>query len=693
MPGSLITAFLRRNDPPPEFVGYNFISNYTGVPRKKLMNGKMFDSLPYRYDEKGHKEFRRTSVLELLGKYHLLKPDNIHPMYEYTQAEAMLELGIAPATYTKWYKAGYVHTHLGKGGKKYVYRKDLDWIRRNMMPYYLFVNMVEPLARRFVVAVMGLKMSHFRKKLEKYVIPRAPRKRRCPVKFTKADILNFLQNRGFPLYRKEPFPDIIPAEIGSMYSGFSDSKLANLKLTGRLRAERYVTERGTTAWGYDRRVIDRLMVEDSLREFYGDGLHYYNRTHIKYKFGKTDGWIDEFIDGVCRRVNRDGVILPKDSKGRYPEFTPGWSREDVERQVASPLYPKVLVSRRAKLKTDTNRRIKKVKMTRKASKAPVVFATPADQMTAAITAAMNTDELARKEKQKATLKKMAREVERLDAIRNILTSGTDPEQITPGRNDILRLSDERQYITILIYSANGPGRYVESPCQRDERVFKTFAGGMLGRRKLPSTFAGAIENGFKAIQKVRINKTPLWYIIAPSMTIINDPMFHKVLESVPGHIGAVAPFGYSGRLPDGSWMRNPRTFGRYSLYGATSGGIRRVTGEVNDGEIHEVGFLAGPFVALRGEYANEMRDIGFFRSLGDTRGLIAPTVSIICARFGVKMAQIPVDCWGLMEYEPADGSPEVNYAVEEYNAFIDIKMDDLKELRKGSYVYRIRKRY
>ena len=688
MPGCLIKAHKHRDDPPPEFVGLTYLAKYLDVPYSKLRNTALFDNLPYRYSETGELQYRRTAALEVIDRHNLTPPDHMHPLYEYTQAEAMVELGIGPDKYVRDTRAGLIVTHPGKDGRLKVYRKDIDYYRLNIFTRTIVSRMTEPLNRRMVVFMLGLSMNYFVKKLEKTRIPRAPRKRRCPVKFTKSDILAYFDSIAWGPYRKEPFPEYIPSELVLLYSGFSHRKLVNMKQIKRLVPERYVTETGKKRWGYRKSAIDAIVEEDSLRDYYGDGCKYYIAKHIKYKFNKSDAWIKEFIVGKCRRVNYDGVVLPKNATGFGKWSGVGWCREDVEAVVNSGAVCHLLCSRKKpKKKKRYNKELNRAKHLAAVAKPPVAFASPVDQMTAALEAVFAEKDREREAKRNERYALRHAEMARMTAIRGILSTGKEANVGRPiGRNAILRLEDEPQKVTILVTKKGiVHGRYYDSPGADDERIFPVADTQVSNHRMLPPCFARAVMSGLKSFVSARAKRTPSWVIIATSMTLVSDPMFHDILDGIPGNIGAIAPFGYSGFLPDGSWLRNPRTFGSYSLYGTTPAEVRKVYGEVNDGRTHEVGTLGGPFVAIRGIFINELYDLDLpmFHRLGGIMGMIPQAVSCVCSRYGIHMAQVPVESWMPGGYELVDGTPEANLASDTVRRYLGLTAEELKSMKQG----------
>ena len=671
MPNVLVTSYQRRNDPKPEFVGYGYLSKYLDVPTDKLKSSGMFDGIPFRYNENGIKEFRLTAALDAIERYKVTPPDDRHPLHEFSQAEAMLELKMDPKAYQHAVKLGRIRLHPGADGRMKVYRRDIEWFIRNFIPRALVANMTEPLVRRRVAMMLGNKLSYFRHKLEKYKIPRAPRKRGDRIKFAKADILNYLDHMPGRHFRKEEMPDMIPVEIGMLYGGFSRTRMKNLSTMNRLKAQLTVMDDGCRAWCVSKSAIDRILDTDAMVDYYCDGLSYYTRKAIRYKFRKTDRWIDEFIAGKCRRVSPKGKVIGREEDA-YGVMARGWLQEDVEQVVASGVQCKIIPKKR-KAHREERKAMSAVAM----STPPVAFSTPVEQMEAAINAAIYKKEEAAKQKRRELYERFNAETARLNAIRNILTSGPEKRTAKPRRADILRLSDERQVVTILVCDSMCGGRYIQYPNAKSECIFKARAVRRIGRRKIPPSFATAICTALKKVEYSRPKQLPSWIILSQAVASITDPSFHRILDAVPPEVGAVAPFGYDSLLPDGSWSGNPSSYGFYGLHSEISGDRRFVRGNYQTDEFRRLAVMDGPFVAVRGEYMEDLKMLAYFRRLGDLRGAIGPVVSAICRKYGIPMMCIPVDSWGPIEYTVTPGTPEMNLLVEMTDRFVSTPDSEL----------------
>ena len=532
-----------------------------------------------------------------------------------------------------------------------------------------------PLRRRMCALIMGIKMSTMRQ-LEKTgkMVP-MPRKRGDRVKFSKEEVLKHLYGRKVRVYRKEPLPEYLNSEIALVYSGFSPRKFKQLSDTRQLNAEWHTFPDGKKMWVYSKAKIDEIREAELGREYYCDGLPYYTRKAIKCKFFKTDRWIDTFIKGKCRRMHSKDRIIPLDVTN---ETSVGWFRGDVNEVIASGVDFKY--RKKPKRPNRSHRRTFELLL---ASRPPVAFSSPVEQMEMAIRSAIENKEEARKQRMNDIRKKMIETGRRRAAIRNILTTGAENIPVAPGRDDFLRYATDRQIVTFLISSDKKYGRYKEYPHTKDERIFLSDSGKKMGRKSIPPVFARAIMNSLTRFNKHDFEKIPAWVIIVSSTSMITDPMFHEKLREVPQSVGAVGSYGYGYILPDGSWDRSAETYGGYWAYSEITGSTRRVDGLTSTGGSNMVEMLDGPFIAIRGEHMQELRMMRYFMKLGDARGLLVPVVSAICRRLGIHMMQIPVDCWASEEFEVRPGTPEMNLAVELTSKFVSLTDTELNNFIKN----------
>ena len=219
MPNVLVTA-VRARGTTREFVNYAYLSRFTRIPSNKLKTLGVFDGLYYRYDPQGHKEFRTTDAMKALAQWRLMPPDNLHPLYEFSLAGAMNELGVRPITLMKYIKSGKLRTHISEvDGNKKVYRKDIEYFRRNWDARVMASHMLGPLRRTVCALVMGLKMVTFRRKERDKVIVPLPRKPGEYTKFSKAEVLRVLDLKKVKSTRKYPLPEQMSPELAAMYCG------------------------------------------------------------------------------------------------------------------------------------------------------------------------------------------------------------------------------------------------------------------------------------------------------------------------------------------------------------------------------------------------------------------------------------------------------------------------------------------
>lgn len=675
MANVLRTAYRNRNIER-EFVDMAYLSRFTRISSERLMNMRVFEGLPYRYDPQGHIEYRNSDAMRALRDWRLMPPDNLHPLYEFSQAEAMLELHMVPDTIRSAIKTGKVRSHISEyDGHVKIYRKDIDLYLRNWDPRSLAVRMVEPLRRKMCALIMGIKVSTFRKKERSGAITPMPREPHCFVKFSKAEVLRAIDARGNRYTRKEPLPDMMEKELAIVYAGFSRTKFEKMKDMNAIVPVLHTLPNGCKKWMYRKEDLDRLRDEELAREYYCETYPYYTRKAIKYKFFKTDRWVDTFICGKCRTMRSKTEIIPL---GQTSNHVAGWVKEDVEKVIASGANFKY--RKKTKPRKPTLR--KSLSMEARATP-PVTFSSPVEQMEAAIRMAMEEKDIAKKNARDEVKKKMREEYSRRQAIRNILSTGGETKPLKITRNDLLRYSSEPQIVTFLLGAKEGGGkRYTAYPHTKDERIFRVSCWVQFGRRKIPPSFARAVANALTIFNSYKFEKRPGWVIVVGNTSLISDPMFHDKLAAVPPEYGAVGAYGYGYLLPDGSWDGCAETYGSYGVYSEISGEYRKVEGLKSQYGSNPVEFLGGPFIALRGDYMQELANMKYFTMLGDARGLMVPCISGICRKYGIKMMQIPVECWASIEFEVRPGTPEMNLGVERIKKFVDLSDNQIKDMYK-----------
>lgn len=670
MPAVLRTAYKNRNKAP-EFVGYQYLARYLNIPTPKLKSSGILDDIPFRYDKSNKKLFKYTAAMDAIAKYRVSPPDNLHPRHEFTQAEAMVEMGMRPDQFTANVRSGKLRTHKSLvTGHTAVYRQDIDRFYREWWPEYIISNVTMPVRRVVATMLLGISMVTLKRNTREGRISYEPRKRGDPYRYSKAQMLAYLRHAGYRRYRKNPLPDYLTSSVAAIYMGITDKHFANLRMMGIVKLAENPVGTGACQFCYKRTELDDVIDTMNARTYYCDGLPYYTRRALKYKFLKSERWVDEYIAGKCRRVLSKGEIAPATGATKAPPK--GWLKEDVDRIAASGVEVKIKKIHHMSLTR------KKLSSITQLATPPVVFSNPVEQMEAAIAASMQAGKEESIRKKRDALKKVEAESARLNAIRNILTGGPATRQSRPSRNDMLRFAEERPIVTILFSSTGMRGKYDEYPNSKDECLFRVSCGISFGKRKIPPSFARAILNGLKIYRKQDVRLTPAWIVIVAATSIITDPTFHRALDEVPAEIGAVAPFGYEYLLPDGSWDRCPATYGTYGLYSEITGERRRVDGISDTFGSHRVAVMDGPFVAIRGEYLSELGFIDFFQQLGDQRGLLGPVISGICRKFGIPMMQIPVESWASMEYFVRPDTPEMNLGVERIANFVERPIERLR---------------
>lgn len=669
MPAILKTAYKNRNKTP-EFVGYLYLSRYLNIPTPKLKSSGILDDIPFRYDQSGKKMFKYTTALDAIAKYRVSPPDNLHPRHEFTQAEAMVELGLKPEQYTKFVRDGKLRTHISSTtGHSAVYRQDIERFYREWFPEHIIRNVTVPVRRAVACMLLDVGMTHLKRQTREGAISYEPRARKKPYMYSKTEMLKYLHRNSRRRFRRHPLPDYLTSSVAAIYMGISDKHFTNLRMMGIVKLAENPVGTGACQYCYKRSELDDAIDAINARAYYCEGLTYYTRRAIKYKFLKSERWVDEYIAGKCRRVMSKDVIVP--ALGAVKAPPKGWLQEDVDRIAASGVEVKIKKKHHVSL---TKRKLSSIVQL---ATPPVVFSNPVEQMEAAIAASMKAEKEASIRRKREALKKVEAESAKLNAIRNILSGGPATRQSRPSRNDMLRFAEERPIVTFLFSSTGMRGKYDEYPNSKNECLFRVTCGISFGRRQIPPSFARAIMNALKIYRNQDVRLTPAWVILVSATSIITDPTFHKCLSEVPEGIGAVAPFGYEYLLPDGSWDKCPVSYGSYGLYSEITGERRRIEGISDTFGSHRVAVMDGPFVALRGEYLTELAYIDFFQQLGDQRGLLGPVISGICRKCGIPMMQVSVESWASMEYFVRPNTPEMNLAVERIANFVERPVERL----------------
>jgi hypothetical protein len=187
------------------------------------------------------------------------------------------------------------------------------------------------------------------------------------------------------------------------------------------------------------------------------------------------------------------------------------------------------------------------------------------------------------------------------------------------------------------------------------------------------------------MEKVRI--LPEWVIIVPGTSIINDINLYEILRQVPPEVMAVAPYGYEYLQFDGTWTKCTRTYGYYQRYRLSPPSSEMVLGTAIVNGMNKVEVLDGPFVAVRGEMLDKLKEIHYFNVLGECRSAMGPIVSAVCRRYSMGMMQIPVSSSCAADYTISVDSPKWHEIEDRINNYVlasedAIKFNRLKEVCK-----------
>ena len=662
---------------PVEFVTFQYVYKYLHISSKALKASHILDGIPFRVRSTGRKEFRLTEIKRRLAKFNLYPPDTMHPLHKFQAVDAAREMGVRKIdTYFKRIKEGKITLSTDEQGRRFVYRKDMDKFRRRWMPKSLVEHMLDPLPRRQAAIVLGWSVDYCKAMERSGEIAPMPRKKRELVRYSKAELLRILRNRKENYMRRKPLPEYLEASVAALYAGLGDRQFYSLRKHKIIRPEEIVLPNGKKKTMYSLEALDRLVDRENGIRFYCEGVPYYTRSAIRYKFLKSERWIDQFVLGTCRRMRNSKDIVPPEPDGKPYR---GWVKEDVEKVVAEG-HEVVLPVRG---KSNGNLRVGPGKPSE-----PYVdpefdtFDSPLEQMEAALHAAMDEKAEERAARAREHIRKRKMEAKRRAAFRNqinYVTGESEPAKVSKA--DTLKYSDRREIVTIMTvtHRFTRDTRYTSQPNAGDELVFSSETTSSYAGKVIRSTFAGAIAGTVKQVMNLEKRNTPSWIIVTSGLSMISDPMFHEKLERVSPDIAAVGAHGYGYILPDGSWDSCPDTYGSYSVYDS-KGNSRKVLGTGGLDGVHRVQVLDGPFVAVRGEYLEEIREIEFFRPVGDYRGFIGPCLSALFRRFGMPMAQIPVDCWCPAEQVHLPGTPEWATAMEYIERFEGTKqLDKIRE--------------
>jgi hypothetical protein len=74
--------------------------------------------------------------------------------------------------------------------------------------------------------------------------------------------------------------------------------------------------------------------------------------------------------------------------------------------------------------------------------------------------------------------------------------------------------------------------------------------------------------------------------------------------------------------------------------------------------MNPVEVLDGPFVAVRGEMLDKLKEIHYFNVLGECRSAMGPIISAVCRRYRLGMMQVPVSSSCSGDYMVSYDSPK-----------------------------------
>ena len=221
----------------------------------------------------------------------------------------------------------------------------------------------------------------------------------------------------------------------------------------------------------------------------------------------------------------------------------------------------------------------------------------------------------------------------------------------------MRNSESREIIT-LVYNHNNCNIFKDRSLSKyDLAVFVHDQDFRLRRRVVNNSITRLIQRGITNSIMSKVKMLPEWIVIVPGSSIINDINLYETLRSVPPEIMAVAPFGYEYVQFDGTWTRCSRTYGYYQKYSLSPPTNEMVLGTAGVNGMHPVAVLDGPFVAVRGEMLDKLKEIHYFNVLGECRSAMGPIVSAVCRRYGLGMMQVPVSSSCSAEYSVSFSSP------------------------------------
>ena len=625
----------KMNEPDPEFVSEKWVADYIQKDVDYVRKIKLCEMVPFRLDEKGHKIYKTSVIKYRVMKYRLMPPSNEHPLFEMTQEEAMVYLNIhSPAKYMKHVRAGDIKVHLNANGKKRVYREDADEFLRTFDRLYLLKYVREPLLFTDAALLFGFKLSNMKFMLKAKRIEVEPRKKYEVRKVSHETLLKFAEERvaNGHKFRRNPIPEYMPRSIAEIYCAAVPE--ARNAVRGKLvKCEQYTTPEGKGKWGISKAKLDSLISKCWRGRCYGSGKQpYYNGRQIEFIFGKTQAWIDTFIRGKCPLVDKYGDRVEK--KEAFNKIC-GWEKKAVEEIIASGVEYCPVIRMGKTIKNPEPKRFTTPKPK------TVITRTVVDIIESAFDNAYSEREFAKEQHARDIIKSKNDKKREREAMR--IELGFEPtRELLLRRDNVLKYSENREIIS-LVYTHSGCNIYKDrSLTKYDLAVFVRDQDLRLRRRVTPNSSTRLVLRGIEHSIVSKVKMLPEWIIIVPGTSIINDINLYETLRSVPKEIMAVAPFGYEYIQFDGTWSQCTRTYGYYQTYNLSPASNQMVLGSAEVNGCHQVEVLDGPFVAVRGEMLDKLKEIHYFNVLGECRGAMGPIVSAICRRYRLGMMQVPV---------------------------------------------------
>lgn len=625
----------KMNEPDPEFVGEKWVADYIQKDVDYVRKIKLCEMVPFRLDEKGHKIYKTSVIKYRVMKYRLMPPSNEHPLFEMTQEEAMVYLNIhSPAKYMKHVRAGDIKVHLNANGKKRVYREDADEFLRTFDRLYLLKYVREPLLFTDAALLFGFKLSNMKFMLKAKRIEVEPRKKYEVRKVSHETLLKFAEERvaNGHKFRRNPIPEYMPRSIAEIYCAAVPE--ARNAVRGKLvKCEQYTTPEGKVKWGISKAKLDSLISKCWRGRCYGSGKQpYYNSRQIEFIFGKTQAWIDTFIRGKCPLVDKYGDRVEK--KEAFNKIC-GWEKKAVEEIIASGVEYCPVIRMGKTIKNPEPKRFTTPKPK------TVITRSVVDIIESAFDNAYSEREFAKEQHARDIIKSKNDKKREREAMR--IELGFEPtRELLLRRDNVLKYSENREIIS-LVYTHSGCNIYKDrSLTKYDLAVFVRDQDLRLRRRVTPNSSTRLVLRGIEHSIVSKVKMLPEWIIIVPGTSIINDINLYETLRSVPKEIMAVAPFGYEYTQFDGTWSQCTRTYGYYQTYNLSPASNQMVLGSAEVNGCHQVEVLDGPFVAVRGEMLDKLKEIHYFNVLGECRGAMGPIVSAICRRYRLGMMQVPV---------------------------------------------------